>query len=153
MRPMLFVVDPHFKRGKKAYMSDKDDFLVMNFHELVWWWATNHFVFHEQARQCFFYWKKMTIQIGAWFCTKRHKQRYGNGGDHVVTWAPATHTQTPDLVGAVELLIFHVTMANELLRRWMDCAETLQDAKDNHKRQLRCVRARKVFPFRMSTCT
>jgi len=70
MRPMLFVVDPCFKRGKKAYMSDKDDFLVMNFHELVWWWATNHFVFHEQARQCLFYWKKMTIQIGAWFAQR-----------------------------------------------------------------------------------
>lgn len=38
MRPMLFVVDPHFKRGKKAYMSDKDGFFYFLFlgHELPW---------------------------------------------------------------------------------------------------------------------
>lgn len=42
--------------------------------------------------------------------------------------------QTPDLVGAIELLILHVAMASKLLRRLMDCAETLEDAKDKHKK-------------------
>lgn len=143
MRPTLFIVDPRLKKRQKNVHVRQRWFLG---HELPWadsMMGNQPSVFHVQAQQCFFIGRRWPYKLACGFTQRGvNKGMEMEGATYYIMLdptmlSPLEHLQpipqTPDVVGPIELLIFHVAMASKLLRRLMDCAETLEDAKDKHK--------------------
>lgn len=153
-------VDNHHMWIVKAmaqwHILPNDDFLVTNFHELAPMMGDQPYVFHEQTQQCFFSWKKtdhpnwrVVMHVWRW------------KGQHTTScWTPQCchHSNTYNLYhtkfgGSTWIINFYVAMVSEPLSRLIDCVETLQGAKENHKKNNQNVCARKACMFGMLACT